>query len=49
MAGIVKPCDCVSEFQDKEYGKKMRLHSLSADEKSSTCTVCGKGGKRAKK
>ena len=45
----VKPCDCKHEFQDKEYGKGMRVHSLGADGKSATCTVCGKGGKKAKK
>ena len=38
----VKHCDCVSEFQDKEYGKKQRLHSVQKEGKAFKCTVCGK-------
>ena len=42
MAGTsVKQCNCDSTFQDKTYGKKMRLHNLREDGKGGTCTVCG--------
>jgi len=38
-------CGCESEFQDKEYGKGIRLHTVvTRPEKKSwryTCTVCG--------
>lgn len=29
------------DFQDKTYGKFMRIFNLSGDEKKMTCTVCG--------
>jgi len=42
--GRVRPCSCEHAFQDKEYGKGMRLHT---EAKGSTpgsvkyrCTVC---------
>lgn len=39
-------CTCQSEFQDKLYGKRMRLHNSCGDNKgkvtSYRCTVCGK-------
>lgn len=40
----VFPCTCKHEFQDKEYGKGMRLHNLSesSKKKEAHCTVCGK-------
>ncbi len=45
MAGTtVKQCDCKgpgAEFQDKTYGKNMRLCNVSEDGKRSKCTVCG--------
>lgn len=39
----VMPCKCVHEFQDKTYGKGMRLFNLSevAKVKKAKCTVCG--------
>ena len=46
MAVIIKYCDCkgtpASEFQDKTYGKGMRVHNEKLDGKGSTCTCCGK-------
>lgn len=48
--GRVRPCTCEHEFQDREYGKGMRLHT---EAKTTTpgvvkyrCTVCAtvKGG-----
>jgi hypothetical protein len=40
MSTQVKKCSCKSEFQDKEYGKDMRL--LNENEKGGgACTVCG--------
>ena len=40
----VMRCTCESEFQDKEYGKGMRLFNLRDDKKhagEAFCTVCG--------
>ena len=33
-------CTCKSDFQDKVYGKNLRLHSVTT--KGFRCTVCGK-------
>jgi len=45
MAGTtVKTCNCTgpaAEFQDKLYGKNMRLVNLKEDGKGGKCTVCG--------
>ncbi len=42
MAGTtIKQCSCVSDFQDKIYGKRMRLHNLKEDGKNGKCTICG--------
>lgn len=40
----VMQCTCNSEFQDKTYGKGMRLFNLRDEKKhpnEATCTVCG--------
>ena len=40
----VLPCSCQSEFQDKTYGKGMRLFNLRDDKKhpgEAFYTVCG--------
>lgn len=44
MATIVKACTCASKFQDKRYGKKMRLHNFTAKSNGTVvrCTVCEK-------
>ena len=31
-------CSCVNEYQDKKYGKQMRVHNVGT--KGSKCTVC---------
>lgn len=38
----VRHCNCESEFQDKLYGKGMRLHNIMGDGPKCRCTVCGK-------
>jgi len=41
----IKQCDCVHEFQDKRYGKGMRVHTPTKSIKSGgawRCTVCEK-------
>jgi hypothetical protein len=42
--GRVRPCNCEHTFQDKEYGKGMRLHTEakggSVDQVKYRCTVC---------
>lgn len=35
-------CSCTSEFQDRTYGRGMRVHNLAV--KGYRCTVCSKGG-----
>lgn len=37
-------CTCESPFQDKRYGKKIRVHNESKDgsDVAWTCTVCDK-------
>ena len=41
MGTKIITCNCISEFQDKLYGDKKRVHNLSFDSKKCTCTVCG--------
>ena len=38
----IHPCNCLSTFQDKKYGKGRRVHNFAAGMKKSRCTVCGK-------
>ena len=42
---MIKPCNCRSEYQDKEYGFNMRVHNKSKSrvvgKTAWTCTVCG--------
>jgi len=45
MTTRILPCTCIHPYQDKEYGKGMRVFNrLSKDKKYSgyRCTVCGK-------
>jgi hypothetical protein len=41
MAVEVKKCNCNHEFQDKTYGKGMRVMNLDFKKVNATCTVCG--------
>lgn len=36
---VVQKCTCISEFQDKTYGKGMRVKNSSGT--GYKCTVCG--------
>jgi len=36
------PCDCVNEFQDKQYGKGIRIHNLCKGGEQARCTGCAK-------
>jgi len=41
----IKPCNCVSKFQDKQYGNGNRLHNYAKNHPKGggwRCTVCGK-------
>ena len=40
----IKPCLCVHEYQDKLYGKAMRVHTLGGTKATATytCTACGR-------
>jgi len=37
------PCKCKHEFQDKRYGKQMRVHNKARKQREEgwRCTVCG--------
>lgn len=37
----IMQCTCKSEFQDKEYGKNMRVYNLAPKKGEYHCTVCG--------
>lgn len=41
---MIKPCTCKDEFQDKTYGKGMRVFNYNVNSKEKTvvarCTVC---------
>ena len=39
MAKIL-PCGCEHEYQDKKYGKGMRVHNFTAKTETWRCTVC---------
>lgn len=36
----IAPCTCKSEYQDKLYGKGMRVHNHGDKLDTWTCTVC---------
>ena len=36
---VLKSCGCISDFQDKAYGKTYRIHNFTS--KGIRCTVCG--------
>lgn len=41
MAGTtILRCDCKNTFQDKTYGKGMRVHNIGVNK--NRCTGCGK-------
>lgn len=49
---MIQLCGCKSEYQDKVYGKGMRVFNLSGKNPDvATCTVCGnkKGVSQEKK
>lgn len=48
---IIARCECSNAFQDKRYGRGLRLHNrCTGDVEKSRCTVCGntKGATQAK-
>jgi hypothetical protein len=36
---MIKKCKCNHDYQDKRYGKKMRVHNKKADG-GFVCTIC---------
>ena len=42
LGTITLPCTCKHDFQDKTYGRQMRLHNISGnkDKPEAFCTVC---------
>lgn len=36
----VRPCTCVHTFQDRTYGKGLRVHVIGV-KNGAKCTVCG--------
>lgn len=52
MAGTaILACTCKDEFQDKHYGKGMRVHNVGGKgkERIGYCTVCSPSTKRVRK
>ena len=45
---IIKKCTCKHEFQDKVYGKGMRVHNKSDKDPVCYCTVCCESNRRNK-
>jgi len=41
MATIIVKCTCVSEYQDKQHGYKMRVANTMKENNKARCTVCG--------
>jgi len=44
MAVTIEKCTCSHEYQDKKYGKGMRVHNKAPKvdkDKGRRCTVCG--------
>lgn len=37
----IKKCECKHEYQDKKYGKGMRVFNYSKKHDTWRCTVCG--------
>ena len=51
MTEIILRCNCQHEFQDKTYGKGMRLHTVHQKDrhkKAAYCTVCATNRQRDK-
>ena len=44
---IIEQCTCENAYQDKMYGKGMRVKNQTGS--GSRCTVCGAGGSGGKK
>ena len=45
MSAVIKRCVCASPFQDKKYGKQMRVHAERGGkniDRPPRCTVCGR-------
>ena len=43
MATAITTCNCEHEYQDKKYGKGMRVHNETNKVPTTyRCTVCGK-------
>ena len=41
MSGtVIKHCGCQHEFQDKQYGRGMRVHNYAEKTEAYRCTVC---------
>jgi hypothetical protein len=38
---MVAPCGCTSAFQDRRYGRGLRLMNKSGTKSGQKCTVCG--------
>lgn len=41
MKTIIKKCVCSHEYQDRRYGKGMRVMNVKSKKEEATCTVCG--------
>lgn len=41
QGSMVLKCTCEYQFQDKKYGTRKRLHTVSGTAEFARCTVCG--------
>lgn len=41
----IKLCVCDHKYQDKKYGKNLRVQNLCAKDNEYRCTVCGRKNK----
>jgi len=49
VASEVLPFSCSHDFQDKEYGEGLRLHTVSGTRLMAFCTVCGRAKELSQK
>ena len=40
MAAKLLPCHCPHEYQDKRYGRNIRVHNFAEKKRVWRCTVC---------
>lgn len=51
MEPVIKPCSCVSKYQDQKYGPGLRVKNVGGTRESPkySCTVCGASNEGVRK